>query len=794
MKKLVLFVSLISSTVLQGQYRCQDFKSHSHALPFATPPSIINNGKSDTIDILHYTINLDMTQIASRQLEGSCDISFVPKMNGVNSLSLDLLELQIDSIEIQNQNLGFSYDDTIALVSLPQTYNIGDTTVLTVYYQGQPQLDGSGWGGLHTQSGYYFNLGVGFAADPHTYGRAWFPCFDNFVEKSTYDFNILTRQPNHAYCNGLLIGESIVSGDTLLAQWQMGDEIPTYLASFAVSSYELLQDTVLSQDGVKPIWIMGKAADTTGIKVSFQNIKPILHSMENAFGPYYWEKIGYAMTTVGAMEHSTSIHLPINLADGTLNGEDIIAHELAHHWWGNLVTCQTDADMWINEGMAEYTSHLYTEHVYGRDRYLDEVMNNAYQVLNVAHIRDDGYKAIQGLDHEYVYGFHVYQKGAMVGHNMRAYLGDSQFFSGLTTLLANNMYGNLNSTQFRDQLTQITGYNMNDFFDSWVYNPGFPQFSLDSLVITSPNTALVKVSQRIREAPSPFLSVPVNITLFSANGDTVSYDVLLNGNSTTATLSNLPFTPAFGLAGYNGKLLSGSTYDEHIIDQTTIYADRYSKMRLTATGVNSPAEVIVMHQWAGPGGKIPAGKDYRLSTSRYWTVKGWDLNNVTVSGRINYRGGPTGFDEDLVGQTEDSLVVLYRALPYDEWQLYPDQVKVDIGSPTNGIGYIDVLNLKEGEYTLANTIEKVGLKEESFQGRLNIYPNPSEGIINIDFNDLGQQEFTIEVYTVRGAKLYERIYTISKSKETIQIDLQDKAKGNVIVKIDGQGYPVSLVK
>src|SRR5690606_18060980 len=223
---------------------------------------------------------------------------------------------------------------------------------------------------------------------------------------------------------------------------------------------------------------------------------------------------------------------------------------------------------------------------------------------------------IQGLDHEYVYGTHVYQKGAMVGHNLHAYLGDNLFFSGLTTLLQNNKYGNLNSNQFRDQLAQITGQNLNYFFDNWVFNAGFPQFSVDSLSVNR-NSAVVKVGQRIRKAPALYSNVPVHVTFFSAAGDTISRKLTVNGASATQTFSNLPFAPAFAMASYDGVLLTGNTYNEHLISQTGNYTGNESYMRITANAIQDSAKLIVMHNWAAPGGKIPTGKDYRLSLQYY---------------------------------------------------------------------------------------------------------------------------------------------------------------------------------
>lgn len=784
MKKLILSASLALWTSFSwSQFSCQEIKSSGIQ---SAAPSIDYSAKSDTIDILHYSVNLDLTEVQQRIINGNCDITFSPKLSNVNSIRLDLLMLQIDSILVNGQTATYTYNDTIISLALGTNFGPADTGLIKVYYKGTPQGDGSNWGGWHSQSGYYYNLGVGFAANPHTYGRAWFPCFDNFVEKSTYDFTFKTVLPLRPYANGIRISETVLNADTISTSWQMTAPIPTYLASVAVSNYAEINDTVNADNGILPIQLMAKSNDSLKLLNSFQNLKPTFHSYENAFGPYEWQKVGYAVTTVGAMEHATSIHYPVNLVNGNLNGEDIMAHELAHHWWGNLVTCETDADMWINEGMAEFCSHLYAEDVYGHEEYVDIVLANAFTVLSTAHINDDGFKAIQGLDHEYVYGTHVYQKGAMVGHNLRAYLGDNLFFSGLTTLLQNNKYGNLNSIELRDQLTQITGKNLNHFFDNWVFNPGFPQFSVDSFSING-NSASVKVAQRLRKAPALYTDIPVFVTFFSSTGDTTSRKLVVNGPNTVQNFTNLPFSPEFALVGYNGVLLSGNTYNEHLINQTGNYTGNESFMRITANSAQDSTKLIVMHNWAAPGGKIPPSKDYILSPQHYWTIQGIDLNKADLSGRIMISPSANSLDVELLQNGADSLVVLYRKDATEPWTLYANQVKTQIGSA----GFIDIHQLKAGDYTLANSAEKVGLKEnDKRHGAIDIFPNPAKDRVFIKFEE---PAITYDIAMTDGlGKLLFSKEVISEANSQLEISLKNVTTSFVVVSINGVGSKVTL--
>ena len=180
---LLFIVFLIKNYNTSAQVKnCQS----SHKIS-ATTTSIYyspENLRSDTFDIIKYTINLDITDFANQKIKGNTVVRYTPKLNGQTKISLDLLKLTIDSITQNSTTLTYAYNDTLLRVNLPLSVNTTDTNNLIVYYQGTPQGDPAGWGGFSFSGNYAYNLGVGFGAKPHNYGRVWFPCFDNFVEKS----------------------------------------------------------------------------------------------------------------------------------------------------------------------------------------------------------------------------------------------------------------------------------------------------------------------------------------------------------------------------------------------------------------------------------------------------------------------------------------------------------------------------------------------------------------------------------------------------------------------------------
>ncbi len=264
-------------------------------------------------------------------------------------------------------------------------------------------MDGSGWGGVYNQNGYFYNLGVGFEADPHSFGRAWFPCFDNFVERCSFEFvdrfqcqqtSLLQR------CVGQRNGTAQCRIDPRF--WKLDEAIPSYLACFATGPYTSFKRNYAGINGLIPVEIAAAPADTNKVAATFQHLPQAITAFEHWFGPFRWNKIGYSLVPFnsGAMEHATNIAIMRSAIDGTLGQETLWAHELSHHWWGDLATCTTPEDMWLNEGWAVYAEHLFTEWVYGETAYKKAVRDNFLTVLQNTHVNEGGYRAVSGLPHD----------------------------------------------------------------------------------------------------------------------------------------------------------------------------------------------------------------------------------------------------------------------------------------------------------------------------------------------------------------------------------------------------------
>lgn len=705
------------------------------------------NLRSDTVDILNYNISLNITDFTTNVIAGNTKVKFTPKLNGLTKLNLDLLMLTIDSIKLGASVLTYSYNDTLLAVNLPTTYNINDTATVQVYYHGTPQGDPSGWGGFYFQSGYAYNLGVGFGALPHTYGRVWFPCFDNFVERSSYEFNITTNSGKVAYCNGALMSDTTDGGGLRTRRWVLNEQIPSYLASVSVAAYAQINQTYNGIAGVKPIVIAAVATDTTAVKNSFINLPVALSTFENHFGPYMWNRVGYCMVPFnsGAMEHATNISYPKATATGSISYQTLYAHELSHHWFGDLATCRTAQDMWLNEGWARYCEFLFSEALYGQTSYMNSVRVNHEDNLHFNTVKE-GLLTLSNIPETFTYGDHVYNKGADVAHTMRGYMGDSLFFYSVKTYLSQNHYKDVSSTDFMNALTAASGMDMSDFFNDWVFNPGWCHFSVDSTVIVPSGanySVTVYVKQKLTDAPSYYTNVPLEVTFKAADFTQQTQSFVMSGASASFNFT-VPFYPVFTAVNMGEKISHAVAPDYKTLKTVASSSFANARMTVQVLAITDSAFVRVEHNYTAPD-PFKTAQAYRLSPNHYWKVDGILPSTFYAKGIIYYDGRTTAFsgnyylDTPLNITSEDSLVLMYRRNAADDWHVYSSYVKNVQSSITDKRGIITIDSLRLGEYAFAmsdySATGILNLPASTAMG-IKVYPNPSKTNLTIDLSEL----------------------------------------------------------
>ncbi len=777
----LLFIDF--ETGMAQQKNCKSIKG---SLQHMGSKQSANNSRSDSIDILNYSIHLNITNFTSKVISGKCVIQFHPKLNGIAKLDLDLLKLTVDSVTQHDTLLSTAYNDTLLKINLLALLGTSDTDSVTVYYHGIPQQDATGWGGFYFTPAYAYNLGVGFGADPHNYGRVWFPCFDNFVERSSFEFAITTAAGKKAACNGYLKNHIVNANTTETWFWQLHESIPTYLASVAIASYKTVHQNFSGINGPVPVELHAVALDTANVKNSFVHLVDAFNTYEQEFGAYSWNKVGYSFVpfTGGAMEHATNVTYPRAFATGSLVYESIMAHEFSHHWWGNLVTCKTAEDMWINEGMASYSEDLFTEAVYGRANYLTDVRSNLSEILHFAHHKEGGYRAISGVPHEYTYGDHVYLKGRAVGHSLRGYMGDSLFFTGVKSFLNNRKFTDVSSYDMRDELEAASGLNLHAFFDNWVFAPGYPHFSIDSVALSPqfPNyESRVAIKQKLCGAPTFFTDVPLEISFWDSTWTAHHRKVYLNGEDSIFVFS-LAFAPLFTAVNFNQKLTDAISSESKILKTTGISNFPNAFMSITVQAISDSALLRIEHNWTAPDSLKDISKAYILSPNRYWKVDGILPSGFLASGKLNYDGrtisyaGTSYLDNGLITGKEDSLVLLYRSGTNADWEEYSSYTKT-MGNVNDKTGSITIDSMKLGEYVLALKNGSTGtpVTEVAAKKDYRIYPNPAGNKLNIELMLHSNNNSDIDIYD-SNLRLYEN-YRVEGSQTNLTISSMDWPNG-----------------
>ncbi|MCK4663701.1 MAG: T9SS type A sorting domain-containing protein [Bacteroidales bacterium] len=751
---------------------------------------------SDSIDILHYTINLKITDLFNSRIEGNTEIKLLPKFENQENIQLDLLRLNIDSIKVDNNLVEeYSYNDTIIRIPLTNNYSLTDTITVTVYYNGVPKKD-SKWGGFYFTSSCAYNMGIGMASEPVNFGRVWFPCNDDFIDRATYNYNITVKENHMAVCSGTLDSMTNNEKSTKTFHWSLRDNIPTYLSSVAVSDYIAVTGTYDGLLGQIPTYIYVNPEDSMSAVNSFVNLNNVLTVFENLFGPYPWERVGIVSVPfeAGAMEHVTNIALPESSINGTLNSEILFYHELSHHWFGDLVTCRTAGDMWLNEGWASYCEAIFLENIYGNKRFKDYVQDNHDKVLRTVHTSDDGYYALSGVPHEITYGKTVYDKGSDVVHTLRGYLGDSLFFESIKNYMNEFAFKDISSEDFRDFLTESTGIDMSGFFDAWVFTPGFPHYSIDSFNVVPSDqdyNVTVYVKQKLRARDNYANSNRLEITLMDENWNTLTKNIEFSGETGSSTFSS-SINPKIILMDFDEKISDAISNNYQTVKENGINYFYNTYFNLIVDNIEDSAFINVEYNWVAPDDSNTMAGGLLISGYNYWKISGVLPENFDTRGKFYYHITAYSSNDKKNSFTvndNDSLVLVYRKGAGHKWQEISQTL---VGFYLTGEILVDSFQL--GEYALAIWKWDTGIEILDDSGNsdnyLWVFPNPSNDhfTINFELNDTGQ----INIYDIKGSLILNK--TIKKDEKQITWKPNNNNKGIYIIELSEKGRIVARKK
>jgi hypothetical protein len=760
--------------------------------------------RSDSLDIIHTVLSISNINNTNASITGNAKLLVKSKINNLSELHFDLAPFNIDSILVNGQaNSTYTLANQDLKITIPTPLQNSDSLNLEIFYNGSPVKDAT-WGGFYFSGSYAFSMGVGFTSQPHSVGRYLFPCFDNFVERSSYEFYVETDITNTAACNGLLL-DSVSNNGKRIWHWKLNESIPSYLVSVAVAPYTWVLDTLQGVNGNMPVAIACLPADTSKVKASFANLQKSFTMLEEHFGPYQWNKVGYSLVpfTAGAMEHATNIHIGVAFIDGTLNYETLIAHELSHHWFGDLTTCDKAQEMWLNEGYASYCELLHTEFVYDYEKYLNEYKQLHYNVLSSAHISDKAYQAINNVDSLHTYGPTVYSKGSIALHTMRYYMGDTNFFDGHKQFLNQYSFKDVNTPKLNQALNTATGKNWNSFFNDWIKQPGFINVTIDSVHITPKTNSFdidISIRQRKHQCNNYYEDIKVPICFYKSDYTFTTSTINLTERCKRTTI-NIPFEPVMISIDDIHQLSDASTSDVNVYSTIGTKVNTLSKMRFGIRSISDSVLLRSEHHWVAPDRNRISLNGYILNNSRYWRIDGINLSKVDgiiglpydITAANNY------LDSTWLKGSESNIKIFYRKDATENWTALQDSLGP--GPLTDKRGVIYAKQIKNGDYALAYydatttdllisdapigpctsplTIDAVNANKALYS----FYPNPSNASITIKGTS-SASELILTIYDSAGKIVFQQNnlqldtainLPIAKGSYTFQISCLGKA-------------------
>jgi len=767
----ILFLLMINPLVFsQNQQKCHHINS------FEKSPL------SDSLDVQSYHIFIDSILWDSDELYARTELVLTSKIDDLTVIPLELMNLTVSEVFVNGTaNSNYSQTDLRVNINLDTPLQADESVNLSIGYHGTPFHES--WGGFYIDNQYAYNLGVGFEADPHNLGKTWFPCVDDFHDRAIYDITARVEDPLVAIAGGLL--ESVTdNGDgTKSYHWHLNNSIPTYLASVAIGDYALYEDIYEGIEGDVPIKIYVRPNSIGNVEGSFANLKTILSTYENSFGSYPFNRIGYVGTSIGAMEHATNIAYPNFTINGNLTYEPLYAHELSHMWFGDKVTCASAEDMWLNEGWATFCQMYYKTGTSGIQSYKDDMMHQLREVLRMTHYKDDGYLALYGISHDYTYGSTVYDKGSTVVQSLRGYLGDEVFFPAIKAYLETYAYHYASSENMRDFLTEYTGVDMTDFFEAYIFTPGFSHFSVDSIEHISGDDYAIHVRQKLKGKEVYANHNIVDVTVMDADWNMQDVRVHFDGESGSETFT-FPFEPVVAMADLHQNFCDATTDEYRVIKEPGIYNFSNCYFKLDVEDVPDSAFFRITHSWVAPDPLQEPIEGLTLSDYRYYKVDGILPESFNATGIFRYSLSEK-LDHTLIGNPQDSLVVLYRANASENWHGIAFEQD---GSPF--VGHMRVSHLQTGEYTIALWDELFVGEQETNEPNENdymvCYPNPSNGRVYFDL--FIQQESHLEIFNSAGIQIDTIL--LKAGQPTAKWDGRRLAKGNYIVKLVGKDKKV----
>jgi len=489
-------------------------------------PAKQNFNRTRAFDVQHYVIRTSFDR-ANKTISGETTVSLKPLKNLFNTVTLDAANLKFESIKFDPEGtvLQFNTEDDKVVITLPKSYAPKDLIKIRLKYTAKPKkgvyfVDAASDGGTLVYDDQIWTQGEAEES------RHWYPSYDFPDDKATTEQFLTVRGDETAISNGELV-ETLNNPDgTKTFHFKMTQPHSVYLTSFVIGKYVKFTDSYKNI----PLNVYLYPGREYLYKQVFTNTKEMMRTFEELTGVAYpynkYDQTIVAQFNLGGMENITATTLSdrdIFFSDiNRLVVEDIISHELAHSWFGNLVTCRNWAELWLNESFATFMEAAWREKMYGREDYLRKIAEDR----DIYFAEESKMGRRHGLYNQFarpddsIFDAVAYQKGSAVVHTLRETLGDKVFWKAINIYLNRHKLENVETADLQKVFEEVSKKDLDWFFSQWVYGSGYPRLEIKYKFNSETKRLDVSVSQTQKQedlTPTAF-TFPMDVEIITATG------------------------------------------------------------------------------------------------------------------------------------------------------------------------------------------------------------------------------------------------------------------------------------
>ncbi|GMQ26230.1 hypothetical protein Aoki45_29120 [Algoriphagus sp. oki45] len=496
--------------------------------------NVLENYKASAtrdFDILHTDLDLSFDW-SNQSVIGKAILTIKPFFYSQKNLQLDAKDYEMGAVYLldgeNRQKLNYGYNERELTIYLTKEFGAVDTFLVEINYQAFPERNsGAGSQAITDTKGLYFidpldtipgKPRMIWTQGETEHNSKWFPTIDHPNERFTQLFKLTVEDSLVTISNGRLVRQESLEGGMRKDYWEMDLPHAPYLAALAIGNFAKVED----RHGDLPLGYYVEKGYEKGAEKVFAHTPEMIAFFEEKLGYHFpWQKYDQIVVrdfVSGAMENTTASIFMENLLLNEREAIDsdwdyIIAHELFHQWFGDLVTAESWSNLTLNEAFANYSEYLWNEYKYGKDEAALKLIAEMEGYFSESEEKLDRLIQFQYEDEEDLFDAHRYNKGGVILHMLRLYLGDDAFFAGLNEYLRRHAFQSVEVHDLRLAFERVSGKDLNWFFNQWFLDRGHPELIFD-IDYSIPENILISVHQVQSLEESPVFQFSLEVSWY----------------------------------------------------------------------------------------------------------------------------------------------------------------------------------------------------------------------------------------------------------------------------------------